>query len=231
MLIIIDKRLPAKAKSALEKEGQVLELETNGIVYDAISGHPDIFLTQMNDQLVVAPNLPDRYIEHLQKWTKNVRIGSEKVGITYPETARYNAVVSDNLLVHNLKITDETIIRQADGKKFIHVNQAYTRCNLIFITPSQAITSDAGIYKQLKSCGTEVFLFDPSFILLPGFKNGFFGGTCGLYGNRLFVTGNLKFHQQGKNLLFFCEKAGIDIIELYDGHLFDGGGIFFIKPA
>jgi hypothetical protein len=63
MLNIIDKKIPEEAKKNLAEAGlhpdySLLELETEGLVYPAISGHPDIFFCQTPQTLVIAPNLP-----------------------------------------------------------------------------------------------------------------------------------------------------------------------------
>ena len=90
------------------------------------------------------------------------------------------------------------------------------------------ITSDQGIYQQLSKNGIETLFVDPRGIVLPTFDHGFFGGTCGILGNKLFITGNLRYFSEGKNVRSFIVDAGMEIVELYKGPLFDGGGIFFV---
>ena len=58
MLIIIDKRMPAEIRQQLKMYGDVLEIQTSGIVYPSISGHPDIFFCQTAAGLIAAPDLP-----------------------------------------------------------------------------------------------------------------------------------------------------------------------------
>lgn len=57
MLIVIDKRIPEEAKKRLSGFGKIIEFETKGITYPAISGHPDIFMCQTTESLICAPNL------------------------------------------------------------------------------------------------------------------------------------------------------------------------------
>jgi hypothetical protein len=231
MLIIVDKKIPFKARQQLKSFGVLLELETDGITYEAISGHPDIFFTKIGNNLVVAPNLPEKFKQALQKHQVNFVSGEKNVGATYPETACYNAVATERFLFYNQKITDQMIIRLAAGKTLIHVNQGYIRCNLVFIIPQMAITSDPGIFKSLKRYGIEAILFDPAEVYLAGFKHGFFSGACGMHENKLVLAGNLDFHADGWMVRAFCKKAGVEIIELYDGPLYDGGGILFIDES
>lgn len=229
MLIIIDKKIPEPAKETLRNFGHLLELETRDITYPAISGHPDIFFTQIDSHLVVAPNLPEPFKEFLLKRKIKVETGLQPVGTSYPSTAHYNAVATSDSLIHNHKTTDSVILKLAAEKRKIKVNQGYTRCNLFFITPGHAITSDEGILKTLSKHGIEVLFFKPKGIILPGFASGFVGGACGMLDNRLFITGNPDWHSDGLKLRVFCKKAGVELWELYDGPLFDGGGILFVE--
>lgn len=227
MLIIGDNRIPHEAKASLLKIGELMALETAGITYPAISGHPDIFFTQVDHHLVVAPNLPLPFLENLERTQQNYVVGENVVGTDYPETAKYNAVVTSKYLVHNTKITDAKILKQCESKTRIHVNQGYTRCNLIFLDEGRAISSDAGIAREMAGHGVEVLLVTTKGIKLPGFKNGFFGGCCGVYQDKLFILGNLDKYPDGERVRCFTEAAGLSIIELCNTALFDGGGVFF----
>lgn len=228
MLIIADARIPEGAKMKLSNYGELMELETSGITYPAISGHPDIFFTLVDDQLIIAPNLPQKYFPELQNRNINYITGLNPVGQQYPKTAGYNAVVTNKYLVHKLNITDTSITEVAGQKLSIDVNQGYTRCNTIFLNDENAITSDCGIKEQLEKSGVKTLFVNPSGIQLPAFSHGFFGGCCGLFKNRLFVIGNLNKYHEGDKLKSFLEPLRIEIVELCDTPLYDGGGIFFV---
>ena len=66
MLFIVDSKISDSAKKILSSFGELLELKTKGLVYPAISGHPDIFFCQTEDELVIAPNLPQEYFEEIK---------------------------------------------------------------------------------------------------------------------------------------------------------------------
>jgi len=228
MLIFVDKRAPEQALQNLRKFGEVVEFETRGITYEAISGHPDIFICQSPEKLIVAPNLPDKYFSILKNRKIDFTIGKNPVGAKYPETAGFNAVVTEKFLVHQPGITDPEILKAADKKPIISVKQAYTRCNLLFLNNTTAITSDRGIENQLNNHHLNVLYVDPKPVILPGFQHGFFGGTCGMFHNHLVLLGSLDFHHQGNQIRKFVNEAGVDIAELYDGLLYDGGAVLFL---
>ncbi|HNX44250.1 MAG TPA: hypothetical protein PLJ84_10805 [Bacteroidales bacterium] len=229
MLIIADKRIPGQAKQKLSAFGELMEFSTSGITYDAISGHPDIFFCQTPHGLVAAPNTPAGFLRQLD--TKNISYttGEQPVGNRYPGTAHYNAVVTEKFLIHNASVTDGKLRKLLLTFDILPLTfkQAYTRCNLIPLSEQHFITSDRGIEKVLRNHNLEALYVSPKGIILPGFPNGFFGGCCGVWQDKLFVTGSLNRYAEGEKVRQFTLQAGLQVVELYNGPLFDGGGIFF----
>ena len=227
MLIIADQRIPEPAGKKLKTYGQVLWMKPDKSAYLAISAHPDIFVCPVGHQLIIAPNLSGKVKAELQKYRINYTEGEKPVGRKYPETARYNAVVTNKFLICNTRFTDQKILGEAGDREVIHVNQGYTRCNLIPLKNNRFITSDKGIEKTLLQYGLEVLYIDTNGILLPGFKHGFIGGTCGMWQDRLFFIGSLNYFPEGQKIKEFV--TSMEIIELYEGPLFDGGNLIFIE--
>ena len=145
--IIADSRMPEVAKKNLKKLGNVLFINPTSVTYNSISSHPDIFFFQKDDALIYAPNAPKRIIKELKKRKIKLIEGKKEVGKKYPETVPYNAVGIGNLLIHNLKHTDETILSSYENH--INVNQGYTRCNLLALNENAFITSDIGIFNAV----------------------------------------------------------------------------------
>lgn len=227
MLIIIDKKASAKAKKNLKKYGELIELETNGITYEAISGHPDIFFCKTNEKHVVAPNLPTKYIKILDQYKIEYEVGNCTVGAKYPQTAPYNAYIADDLLIHNLRYTDKKILEQFSEGNRIHINQGYTRCNLLFLGNNTFITSDKGIEKELHSKSFEVLYIDPKNIKLEGFKNGFIGGCAGILDNKFFFNGTIS-KLTNTALIKKLNNNALEIIEIDDKYPIDIGSIIFL---
>ena len=148
-LILIDKRIPLPAKNILKTIGKPSFLHTDLLVYKSISGHPDIFMCQGEEGLVVAPGLPPENLKSLIDAGVRVITGKSDPGKIYPGSARYNAVVTREFIIHNLKITDPAIPETFPGRKLLHVNQGYTRCNLLELDINHFITSDKAIEKVL----------------------------------------------------------------------------------
>ena len=227
MLIIADHRIPQEAKEALGRYGKLLGLATEGITYEAISGPPDIFFLPMGRTMVTAPNTPESYIDALHDEGVEVVFGEQPVGDKYPASSAYNAVWLPGLLIHNFRNTDAVITRLAADDDLIHVDQGYTRCNLLALDQEHFITSDIKVKRVLDNFGRDCLYVAPEGIILPGFKHGFFGGCCGITGQEVFILGSLRHYREGTKVQQYLTSLGIGIRELYDGPLFDGGSILF----
>ena len=228
MLIIVDNKIPQQAKDALRDYGELMELETSGITYDAISGHPDIFFHPIKNTLVVAPNAPEQYIRLLEKKGIHITMGEQGVGPKYPASSVYNAVSTSSLLIHNFRNTDAVVTRLGEDHDLIHVDQGYTRCNLLALDDDHFITSDEKIKRVLDRFDKDCLYVSPEGIQLEGFRHGFFGGCCGIMNNKLFIIGSLHKYNAGAEVRKYTEMCGYEVLELFEGQLFDGGSVLFV---
>lgn len=231
--IIADGRMPEEAKKNLKKIGNVIFLNPTSLTYDSISSHPDIFFFQDKEGLIYAPNAPKKWIKELKKRKIRLTEGKKEVGKKYPETVPYNAVGIGDLLIHNIKYTDSKILSLY--KRQLHVNQGYTRCNLLALSENAFITSDEAISRELLANShsqqptAKVLYIDPKQIKLEGQKNGFFPGCCGIWKNNLIVCGSTRHLKEKETLDKFLQDNNFNLIELYDGELIDVGSVFLIR--
>lgn len=230
MLILVDGKMPQAAKARLQPYGQIVDLATHGITYEAISGHPDIFFCPTPSGLIVAPNLPGTYFDLLNQNDISFTKGALPVGPMYPDSARYNTLVTERLIVQHPDISETCIHILNPGLETIKVRQGYVRCNLLALPNGSFIVSDRGIEKSLLHHGLKVLFVDPSCVRLDGFEHGFFGGACGMYENTLFVCGSLKHVPEKAQIEAFTTAAGVQLIELFDGPVTDVGTIVFLNP-
>jgi len=221
--------MPETAKVKLAAYGEIEEFATGGITYEAISGHPDIFFCPTPAGLIIAPNLPDKYFKLLKKKHIQYSIGQLPVSFQYPDSARYNTLVTKKFIIQNPAISDKSIQNLNPNQEMIKVRQGYISCNLLALPNGSFITSDFGIEKSLRAKNIETLFVGPACIKLDGFEHGFFGGACGIYGNSLFLCGSLTYFKEPELIREFAEKAGVKIIELYDGPPVDIGTIMFLK--
>jgi hypothetical protein len=231
MLILFDSKMPEAAKEQLTAVGAIVEFATEGITYEAISGHLDIFFCPTPAGLIVAPNLPQTYIIVLNKHHIHFTPGQLAVGNLYPESARYNSLVTERFIIQSAGTSDPSIQKLNPDHELINIRQGYIRCNLIALPNDTFITSDRGIEKSLRQRMLEVLFVDPSPVRLEGFKHGFFGGACGLLENTLFVCGSLKYVKEKNQIENFCATSKVQIVELYKGQPVDVGTILFLSTG
>ena len=226
MWAIIDSRSPKEAIEKLKETFDVLEFRSKGITYDQISGHPDIFIFQDEKQLIIAPNSPKELTDFLNKHKVDFIFGKKEVGTELNNSTQYNCIVTKNHVFHKKGFSDETILKAHINKELVNLPQAYTRCSLTKLNYNNFITSDVGIHKALTKHSFNSLLVSPKNIKLPGYPYGFFGGTNGIHQNNFYLIGSLDHIDNSKVIREFISKNKLNLIELYNGPLYDGGGIF-----
>lgn len=228
MYAIIDKRAPFEVKKNLKKYvDDIFEFSSEGITYNSISGHPDIFLFQDDNGFVVAPNSPKELINFLECKNVNYSFGDKPVGEHLDDSVLYNCLTTNKYFFFKKDKPDASIQKRNSEKILINLPQAYTRCSMFAIN-DKVITSDKGIVKALEKNNIEHFYFNPSKIRIEDHKNGFIGGAMGAVDNKVFFLGNLLKHNDGKALYKFITTLGKEVICLGNDYLYDGGGIFFV---
>jgi hypothetical protein len=225
MLIIADKRIPKEVKEKLAPMGDLCLLRTENIVYEAISCHPDIYIFQKNNSVIIAPQTPQNVISKLIEHNINYSFGKSILENKYPHTAAYNVAYGDGLFIGNKKTVDSKILELSKDNTWIQSSQSYARCNTLILNKNAIITSEITVHKKISSS----LFINPSEIKLQGFAHGFFGGCAGIIDNKLIIIGSLNYHSQKNEIEEYCKAANFEIVELYDGPLIDGGGIFFLK--
>lgn len=227
-LAIVDARCDERLLSRLgEYAEEVFPFRTQGITYESVSCHPDVFIYQDSTTTLLAPNAPRALAEKLASLAMPFHWGGSPVGKSLKDSSLYNCVSTDTCLFHRKGYTDEVLLALNRGKRFVELPQSYTRCSMFPLSDQAFITSDAGIHKALERVGFSSFLFSPAEIRIPVHAYGFLGGTCGRWGDQLFFLGNPLRHKDGEALLRFVEANGLVPVSLSDDYLYDGGGVFF----
>ena len=174
-----------------------------------VADHPDLSIFPLDkDNIVVASEVYDYYKEKLSD--KNI-IKGESVSWKYPLDAIYNIVRFKDYHIHN-NYTEKTIEKYVSDNKFKHlmVKQGYTKCSTIVLKES-ILTADYGMYKVLKD-KVRVVLLSDDLIKLDGFDKGFIGGTCGLVGDKLIFTGDIRKHKSYDLIKRECARENIEIL-------------------
>lgn len=229
-VIICDYRLPERMKITLSNYYDLVLFSAKGLVESPLDGHPDIFISKLPEQYIIAPNTPKQIIDCFASNHSKWKFGNKDVGFSYPQIASYNISVSENFLICNLEICDKSILELLTNKKIIHVKQGFCRCSTLALKNDVFITSDNGIHKTLQKNDVKSYFFPSDSIRLDGYKHGLLGGCLGIdeKENRLIISGNLDYFENGKYLKSIFQKLDYQIIELDSCPLLDVGGFFVI---
>lgn len=201
-------------------------------VYDAIDGHVDIQLNVIDKtkkKIIVQKDISKDFLESLDKKGIDYTLSKESLDSKYPKDIIINALITDNLFVHNLSYTDKNLLKLQQGKKIINVKQGYTKCSILPLKEDAFITSDKGIYNKLTEENLDVLLVPPGDILLPNLNYGFIGGVGGMISkNKLALFGELNSYEYGNEVYNFLYKHDIEPIALKKGKLIDRGSLICI---
>lgn len=227
-LAIVDYRLPSEAILRLQEYANIHHFNAKSLTFDAVDGHPDIFIFQADNQLVVAPNTPHATIDILNKHSIPFHFGQKRVGFDVFSSTGYNCLITNDLFFHKSGVSDSEILKLCGNREQINLPQPFTRCSLFSFGDNHFITSDRGIQKVLEVNKFSNCFVDPSEILLPPYKNGFIGGCLGIYDKTVFLSGSINYLKDGLLLKNFIESKGYQLVELYNGAVLDVGGLFFV---
>ena len=227
--IVVDYRTDIEAVNTLMNYGfnVFFTKELTGL-YDAVQGHADLQIVKAGNNIITCPECYEYYKSLLN--IKNIISGKKMLKEKYPEDIAYNAAISDTFAIHNFKFTDSVLKEYITEKNLIKINtkQGYSKCSVCIISDDAIITDDEDIYKNAIDYKLDVLKIEKGSVKLKGFDYGFFGGATGVYENKLFINGELKFHTNANEISYFCKKHNITIIELKKGEIYDIGSILFI---
>lgn len=228
---IVDFRIKQEEEFKLIELGfKVIKCPPSEKLYDAVCGHPDMSIHILdNNKIIVHKDMPHDFIKQISSIGFEVIYSMNSLQNSYPEDIILNAVETDSYFMHKLKCTDYNLLKHIKNKKLINVNQGYTKCSTLVVSPNAFITSDKGIYSALTKIGCDVLLLPPGDILLPGLNYGFIGGCCGLLdSSTLAFYGSLEKYIYGKEVLNFLNKHKVNPIYLGNGKLIDRGSILVL---
>lgn len=161
-----------------------------------------------------------------------VLLSGSTAGQVYPSDVHFCARIAGRYLICREQYTDPLCISAAleNGLTVTDVRQGYCACSAAALSDGAVITADTGIARAMRKNGTDVLLISPYGIVLRGYGNGsegFIGGCCGLYGNKLFFNGDPCTHPDSEKIFAFCEKHGTVPVFPEGLPLLDVGGLVF----
>lgn len=228
MLALINEDIAQAFKKASGID--VISLPAYKRAAEPISKHADTLICVIDDKLFV---YSDYYEENKSKFDsiKNyeIRIVNLRCGPIYPQDVGLNVLVIGNKLFCNTQYTAQEILDYAKEKNYeiISIKQGYAACSTVVIDENTAITSDSGVYLVLLKENINALLVSPDNIILPGYKNGFIGGSVCYFNKKLYFFGNFNEFSEKEKIDSFLEGKKVDIVSILPGGVSDFGGVKF----
>ncbi len=198
----------------------------------ALRRHADLGLCPIGGREVVCP--PDSYpyyCDNLSSYGFSVIQGGQALGGSYPADTAYNVVVTEKFALLDPRSCDGVLLRLLQNRlEILPVKQGYAKCSVAPVGENAFITGDRGIFRALEAKGAEVLLIDNAGVELPPYKNGFFGGACGLVGEKtLAVNGTIRHMSSFETIKAFLADKGVSLVEITAAAPFDTGSLIPLK--
>ncbi len=222
-ILIIGEKYRAKLENSLVSHGfDVFWLAKNTNIDEKLSFHADLSVFVYNNTAILAKYLKgDKLVNFLTNRGFRVIISEFCQSSKYPGDINLCAALIDEKILHNLRNTDESILKFKTD--YIDVKQGYTRCSCLVLGDS-VITSDKGIAAALKRHNIEMLMIDENGIVLDGYDKGFIGGASFVCDDTVYFTGDIYKHPSGRIISDFISERNYKICCLSDDALFDIGG-------
>ena len=226
MLAYISENADKRILDALKQEGfEVKPLAPFDALSYPVDTHADMLLLNIENTLFLHCD----YKIQIIGFTNVIKI-DEPISKKYPNDILLNIAIVGNHAFCNTKYASKSALEYltTSGVEIHHVQQGYAHCSTCIVNENSLITADVGIAQAAEKAGVDVLKINEGNISLPPYSYGFIGGSSGVFGNKIYFCGSLKFHPDGKRIREFCESHEKHVIELCDNPLSDVGGILFV---
>lgn len=212
-------------KPLLDRGVEVLWLPENERVDTRLAGHADLTAMHLWGGVIVTTAEEETIVINLtNRGFRVIRAGSQQSAV-YPKDCGLCGCAVGNSFIGKIDATDKNVLSALPGgAKLINVAQGYAKCSVCVVDERSIITSDSGISKSAALDGIAALKIDPGFIELPGFNEGFIGGSSfKLSKHELAFTGTLNGHPDKRRIEAFLAERDITPVYLTETPIFDIG--------
>lgn len=225
--ILVAENFPEEAAEKLKSYGKVVRTRANKNLLRGLDTHPDILTHPLPSGEIVVDRDNFEYYKKIFP-DKKILPSHSILSKEYPKDVSLNAFTFKNYFIHKLKFTDKVLLDyyKNSGYEMIDIKQGYGKCSSL-VTDDFIITSDGGIYESLRDF-IPIYKIKHGEIRLQNFNYGFIGGASGVYGKKIFFTGDLSQHSSYEEILKIIKKYDYEIEILSKDPIEDFGSIYFI---
>lgn len=247
--VFVDSRIRKIEEEKLKScDFNIIKLVKSNSVYEEISSHVDIFISKLENTLIIEKNMYDNLKKNSDTFNKllndsevlenlNIIVSDDVVGRNYPLDIKYNVCSIYKNVIHNFKYTSKDILKTIELKNFnkINIKQGYSNCSIAVIDNTSCIVQDISIKKELENQGIYCLLVkdvNKNIKLLNNGEysnmNGFIGGAIANIDDKIIVFGDLSYIDNENIIRNFITSKNKKIIEFKNFDVIDYGGIVVI---
>ncbi len=227
--VIIDSRAPTQIFDSLTNLGfEIISLPTFSALPEPVSAHADMLIFITENEVFCHKDYYDiakSKIDAICDCGYSLALSDEYISCKYPHDILFNAVSLNGDIYGKSEYISRLI---KDKKRVININQGYAKCSTCKVSKNAIISSDPSIRDAALANGIDVLFICEGHIDLPGYNIGFIGGCSGVCGDKIYFSGNISLHPNGREISEFCKKHKKEPISLSREKLFDVGSMFFI---
>lgn len=231
-LTIVSSTMPPEAVTTLRHFTDVVLLPPDPCLPAPVASHPDMLLFTLGDTLITYRSyyaIAKAQIDSILSCTgMRLLLTDHPHGNVYPADVGLNALVCGQTLFGKLDTLAPEVLSLAVEKGLtpVSVRQGYAGCSGLY-TGELLLTADPSLTHAAQAHGIPVLPVPDANIVLPGYNHGFIGGCGGVWQDTIYLCGTptpeqyfSPTHMPGKSFVF-----------LYDGPLFDCGGVRMLPLA
>ncbi len=212
---------------ALSHQYETVVLDPDTLLAPPVSHHADMILTIFDGKLFCHRAYYENNRETVERiadfGSLNIIVSDCPRGEKYPLDVAFNALPMGNrLLCRRGSICPE--LREYD---IVNTNQGYAGCTSLYAAGT-VVTADEATARACQKENIPVYRISGRDILLSEYNTGFIGGACGVCGDTVYIFGDPRLSQSGRELEVFCSAKGLNLVSLQKGSVTDIGGIKFI---
>lgn len=234
-VVFISEGANSKFLKELEDCGHnVVKIQKHDKLYTAIETHPDIVLCQIDNKIFIEEKTYYDLINRYPKLQNSIDdfdfiITSKIKNGKYPSNIGLNLAYTGRYAIHNFKHTDKALLDFLSEQdiEMIAVSQGYSKCSILIVNETSIITSDKGIYDNVRE-KIDCLLISQGEILLKGMEYGFIGGASGKHKDEIWFYGDIYSHPDYDRIYNFINSKGLKIKGFSEFKLEDVGTVVFV---
>ena len=240
LFAIVDERISEGCAKRLSEDGfEIIRLPRDERLGEAVASHTDMLLFRLGNTVVASREYFEKNVAVFDALKRALPrfefvLSDEGISHEYPHDAIFNALrIGERLFAKTDTVSREILtLAEREGISTVSVKQGYPACTALSVDGRLVITADEGLARIMESHGIRVLrIKDSESILLPPYKNGFIGGTAGVFGNKVYFMGNLRAHPSSDIIERELNALGYGAVSLdpSSDSLLDLGGIMLIN--